>query len=88
MKTLIVAVILGIVFGIIKFFVKTGISMQLFHRDVYERTFVCPNCGARFRVEWYRMIYKSTAVYTYNAARLKCPVCHKKDMCSIVYDER
>ncbi len=24
---------------------------------------------------------------TYNAAHLRCPVCHKKDMCNVAYDE-
>jgi len=80
-------VIIGLALSVFKFFVKSGISMQLFHRDAYEKTFVCPNCGARFNVEWYRMIYKVTAVYAYKAARLKCPVCHKRDMCSIAHDE-
>ncbi len=88
MKNYLIAIIIGFVLGTFKFFVRAGISMQLFHRDAYEKTFVCPSCGARFNVKWYQMIYKYITVYTYNAARLRCPVCHKKDMCSISHDER
>lgn len=87
MKFYIIPIIIGLVLGIIKLFIKSGISLQLFHRDAYEKIFVCPNCGARFNVEWYQMIYKVFAVYAYNAARLKCPVCHKRDMCSVAHDE-
>lgn len=84
MKYLVFAIIIGLALG----FAKICINTILSHRDAYEKTFACPNCGARFNVKWYHMIYKSNTVYTYNAARLKCPVCHIKDMCSVAYDER
>lgn len=84
MKFYIIAIIIGLALAFLKIYINT----TLFRRDAYERTFACPNCGARFNVKWYQMIYKSNSVYTYNAARLKCPACHIKDMCSIVYDEQ
>jgi len=84
MKSVYVAIIAGLILGVIRLCVKT----KLFHRDAYERTFVCPSCKARFSPKWYQMIYKVNSVYTYNAAHLRCPVCHKKDMCSVAHDDR
>jgi len=84
MKGYVIAIIVGLVLGVIRICVKT----KLFHRDAYEKTFVCPNCGVRFNVEWYRMIFKANEVYTLNGAHLKCPVCHKKDLCSVAYNEQ
>lgn len=82
------AVIIGVIIGVAIALVKIAVNMNLYHRDAYGKTFVCPNCGARFNVKWYQMILKYNTVYTYNAARLRCPVCREKDMCSVAYDER
>ncbi len=76
--------LMGIGLGIVKIYINT----RFYARDVYEKTFVCPNCGAKFKIHWYQIIYKRNSVYMYNAARLKCPVCHQKDMCSVAHDER
>ena len=81
---LIIALALGALLGIAKVCIRTCV----FDRGVYEKTYACPNCGTRFCVKWYQMIYKTYSVSVYNGAYLKCPACHKKDMCSIVYDER
>ena len=67
---------------------KIYLDITLFNRDAYDKTFVCPNCGARFNVKWYQMIFKTESVHTYNATHLRCPVCHQKDMCSVAHEER
>ncbi len=84
MKTVIIGIVLGLALGVAKICMNT----KLFHRDAYEKTFACPNCGARFNAKWYQMLYKVKTVYVYNEAHLRCPVCRKKDMCSVVYEER
>ena len=84
MTSLMIAIASGVLFGVIKLCLK----IKLFHGEAYNKTFACPNCSARFKAKWYQMIFKTESVYTYNAARLKCPVCHEKDMCSVVYDEK
>lgn len=84
MKWLIIAIVIGVVLGIARIFLRT----YVFDREVYEKTYACPNCGARFSVKWYQMVYKAYTVSVYNGAYLRCPVCRKKDMCSIAYDER
>ena len=83
MKAAIIAIVLGSALGIVKLCIRT----KLFDGWAYNKTFACPNCGARFNVKWYQMIYKFYTVSMYNAAHLKCPICHKKDMCSFVYEE-
>ena len=84
MKTAVIVIVLGLVLGI----AKVCINTKLFHREAYDKTFCCPNCSARFNVPWYKLIYKTDAVYTYNAAQLRCPVCHQKDMCSVANEDR
>ncbi len=84
MKSITITIIAGLILGIIRLCIKT----KLFTKDVYEKTYVCPNCGEHFTARWYQMIYKRGSVYTYNAARLKCPCCHQKDMCSVAREER
>ena len=82
------AVIIGVVIGVAIAFVRIAVQMTLFHRDTYEKDFVCPSCGARFRPKWYQMILKRNTVYMYNGAYLKCPICREKGMCNVVYDQR
>ncbi len=82
--TIIIVVLIGLGLGIIKLYINT----MCYARDVYENTYICPNCGAHFKVRWYQIIYKWNSVYMYNAAKLKCPNCHEKDMCSVDRDQR
>ena len=84
MKGYIIAIAVGLILGVIRLCLK----VKLFHGEAYNKTFACPHCSARFKAKWYQLIFKTESVYTYNAARLKCPVCHKKDMCSVAYDDR
>ena len=79
-----IVVLVGIGLGFIKLYVNT----RFYARDVYEKTFACPSCGAHFNVRPHQIIYKWNSVYMYNAARLKCPVCHQKDMCNVAHEEK
>ena len=84
MKALFIAVAVGLVIGI----VRLCLFMKIFHADAYGKTFVCPSCGARFNVKWYQLMYKVFSVRAFSAAYLKCPVCQKKDRCTVAHDER
>ncbi len=53
-----------------------------------KKTFVCPSCGHRFHPKWYQMVFSIPAIDLYNSAKLRCPACHKWDMCTISHDER
>ncbi len=84
MKYYIIPIIIGLALGIIRLCVFT----KIFRKDAYDKPFACPNCGAKFNARWYQLLFKTGSVYTYGAARLKCPVCRQRDMCSIAHDER
>ncbi len=84
MRELIIILVVGLALGI----VKLCLSIKIFHANAYEKTFVCPNCGAEFNVKWYQLMYKVLSVHAFNTAYLKCPVCHKRDSCSVTHDER
>ena len=80
--------VIGIAVGLISGLIGACMKVKYLHREAYDKTFACPNCSARFKARWYQLIFKTESVYTYNAAHLKCPVCHEKDMCSVAFDER
>lgn len=52
-----------------------------------DKDFVCPNCDCRFHAKWYQMIFKRFSVDLIDSAVLRCPVCHKQDMCHIAHDK-
>ena len=80
--------IIAIVLGIVVRLYKNYVSMKLYHGEVLEKTYVCPNCGHRFQPKWYQMLFGVGTAYTYDCAKLKCPACHEWDMCTISHDER
>ena len=44
--------------------------------------FVCPNCGERFTVKWYKLlINREATIVMCGKAKLKCPKCKEIDMC-------
>lgn len=81
MKKLIILAILGFVLYVI---LQIRTSIHTYHRLVKlaEEPFVCPNCGHRFYVKWYKLIFEEQFVHTRNKAPLRCPKCKIKDMCS------
>ena len=85
---IIIPLLIGIVLGIVIKLYKRYIVMNLYHKDILEKTYVCPNCGHRFRPKWYQMLLGVGTAYAYDCAKLRCPACHKWDMCSIAHDER
>ena len=58
-----------------------------FLQTLADKDFVCPNCGCRFHAKWYQMIFKRISVDSVNSAVLRCPICHKRDMCHIAHDK-
>ena len=84
MKASLVAIAAALVLSVIRMCIRS----KIFHSEIYEKTFVCPSCGARFSPKWYHLVLQVNSVYAFNEAKLKCPVCHKKDICSVAYDER
>lgn len=76
MVILIFVLILG-VFLFIKY-----IPNIIIYKNLSDDLFVCPNCGHSFHVKWYHLIFKLFTIYAYNQAKLRCPNCKIKDMCS------
>lgn len=58
--------------------------------DLSSGRFVCPHCGKRFRVEWYRLLFSRWQVEVTGKAPLTCPACKSRDLCrreSSIYEE-
>ena len=87
MKTLI-PVVIGLALGIALRLYKNYVSIKMLHSEVVEKTYVCPNCGHRFQPKWYQLMYGIGTAYAYDCAKLRCPACHKWDMCPIAHDDR
>lgn len=49
--------------------------------NITDKPFICPNCGCKFYVKWYRMYFKRYSVYGFKSAKLKCHSCGEVDMC-------
>ena len=77
----IVVILVLVLFDWLKLFPKIAILASL-----ADKPFVCPNCGHRFYVKWYQLIFRQFSVYTYNKANFKCPCCKMHDMCSRPHD--
>lgn len=54
---------------------KTGLE------TLAAKPFICPNCGCKFYVKWYRLYFKRWSVYGFNSAKFRCPSCNEVDMC-------
>lgn len=77
--------IAGIIIGVIIVLIKT-IPDRIYLKTLAQDTiFVCPHCGAQFKVPWYKLIFEKNRVYIWKQAKLKCPSCGIKDGCG-VYD--
>jgi len=45
--------------------------------------FACPNCGHHFYAKWYQLIFgQRYTIHAFGQARIKCPKCKMRDMCS------
>lgn len=59
-------------------------------KELASHRFVCPMCGERFRVKWFRLFFVRWQVETTDKATLTCPVCKTRDICrreDSIYEE-
>ena len=59
-------------------------------RELASHRYICPSCGSRFRVKWFRLFFVRWQVETTDKATLTCPVCKTRDLCrreNSVYEE-
>ena len=50
-------------------------------RELASHRYICPSCGSRFRVKWFRLFFVRWQVETTDKATLTCPVCKTRDIC-------
>lgn len=82
MPTVLIVVGVGALFIIIRFLIGNIPKFEEC-KDIADKGFVCPNCGKEFSPKWQSLYYKLPSVYTYNVAKLRCPACKERDMCSL-----
>ena len=59
-------------------------------REQASHRYICPSCGSRFRVKWFRLFFVRWQVETTDKATLTCPVCKTRDICrreDSIYEE-
>lgn len=56
-------------------------------KDLASDPFACPNCGHVFYVKWFKLYFTWGTALMYGKAKLKCPRCKQKDMCSRPHDD-
>ncbi len=59
-------------------------------RELASHRFICPICGNRFRVKWFRLLFVRWQVETTDKATLTCPACKNRDVCrqeTSIYEE-
>ena len=50
-------------------------------REITGTRFICPRCGYRFRVKWYRLLFSRRLPKRGEPASLTCPLCRTHDLC-------
>ncbi len=59
-------------------------------RELASHRYICPSCGQRFRVKWYRLLLVRWQIETTDKATLTCPACKTRDACrreTSIYEE-
>lgn len=84
------AVCLAILFPIlvIEYFIHIPRIERI--RELASHRYICPSCGSRFRVKWFRLFFVRWQVETTDKATLTCPVCKTRDICrreDSIYEE-
>lgn len=67
-----------------------NIPRVLHLREIASHRFVCPICGERFRVKWFRLLFVRWQVLVADKATLTCPACKSHDVCrreTSIYEE-
>ena len=49
-------------------------------REIAAARFICPHCGYRFRVKWYKLLFSRWWVELRDQAPLTCPLCRTHDL--------
>jgi hypothetical protein len=49
--------------------------------EIAGTRFICPRCGYRFRVKWYKLLFTRWWVEVKDQAPLTCPLCRSHDLC-------
>ena len=84
------AICLAILFPIlvIEYFIQIPRIERI--RELASHRYICPSCGSRFRVKWFRLFFVRWQVETTDKATLTCPVCKTRDVCrreTSIYEE-
>ncbi len=84
------AICLAILFPIlvIEYFIQIPRIERI--RELASHRYICPSCGSRFRVKWFRLFFVRWQVETTDKATLTCPVCKTRDICrreDSIYEE-
>ena len=59
-------------------------------RELASHRFICPMCGKRFQVKWFRLLFVRWQIETTDKATLTCPACKTRDICrreDSIYEE-
>ena len=59
-------------------------------RELASHRYICPSCGQRFRVKWYRLLLVKWQIESTSKATLTCPTCKTRDACrkeTSIYEE-
>ncbi len=59
--------------------IKKAMRTCRFYSIIAEKKFACPNCGLRFHVKWYKLLFNFQSLW--DSAIIKCPGCGIKDQC-------
>ena len=74
---LVVLLVIVFVLGLIFLSLVIGCSI------LAGEPFACPNCGHQFYAKWYQLIFgQRYTIRAFDQARIKCPKCKIRDMCS------
>ena len=78
----VIPIIIAIAIPTVWFIIRRVLPAYYRLSEMAEKPFVCPNCGHRIYVKWYKLIFKEFSIHVNNNVLLKCPKCKIKDMCS------
>ncbi len=79
--TAILIILAALVIASVLWIIKRYMGTRLEYGKIWDKTYVCPNCGRKIEPKWYEMIFSGKTVYKYDCAKLKCPACGKWDFC-------
>ena len=75
------AICLAIALPALVFVILVNLPRMARLRELASHRYVCPSCGSRFRVRWFRLLLVKWQIETTDKATLTCPVCKTRDVC-------